>query len=499
VLEASDHSTPREGDLLDSPQAGPAAVRGAVLRVGGYVAGILLTVGSAALLFRHLGVAETGRYVTVLALIAIVSGITDIGLTTIGMRELAVRDEASKRRFMANLLGLRLVLALVGLAVIVAFAALVGYERRMVTGTLVAGLSVVALSVQSTLGIALMVQLRLGWLTIIELIRQAVLVAAIVALVATDAGLLAFLAIQGPVALVALVLTAWLVRGSVPLRPAFRAGEWRALVREVLPFSAAAIVAALYFRAALIVLGLVSTPAETGYFGAAFRITEVLLMVPGLMVSAAFPIFARAARDDRERLAYGIDRVFQAALLVGGAMMVALILGAPVAIDVVAGPGFEPSAGVLRIQAVALLASFIATTLFYALLSLRAHGAILATACTALVVNVGLAAVLGSADGATGAALATLIAEVSGIGVALTVLHRRHRALVPGAGTVPRIALAVGLAASVLLIPGLPALADAALGTLIYAGVVLALRAVPPELLDAFLRRGERSAAAPPS
>jgi O-antigen/teichoic acid export membrane protein len=486
----ADPMDPPERDLLDSPAAGSVAVRGGSVRVAGYFAGILLTVGSAALLFRHLGVQDTGRYVTVLALVAIVAGVTDIGLTTIGIRELAVRDEAAKRRLMGNLLGLRIVLAVVGVAVVTAFAALAGFGADMVIGTPLAGLGVIAISMQSTLGIALAAQLRLGWLTIVELVRQAVVVAGTVALVLAGAGLLPFLALQGPAALVALVLTAWLVRGTVPLRPAFRADEWRALVREVLPYSAATIVATIYFRAALIVLGLVSTETETGYFGAAFRVTEVLLTLPTLIVAAAFPIFSRAARDDHERLAYGVDRVFQAALVAGGGLSLALVLGAPFAIDVVAGPGFEPAVDVLRIQALGLMLSFVSTTLFYSLLSLRVHRAILATACVALAVNLVLTGVLGGAHGATGAAVATVIAELAGIVVAAGMLLRSHRAVMPGLGGIPRVAVAAGLGALVLLVPGLPPVADAVAGTLVYTVVVLALRAVPRELLDALSRRG---------
>jgi O-antigen/teichoic acid export membrane protein len=489
VIDAAGDPASRERDLLDSPEAGSVAVRGGLIRVVGYVVGILLTVGGAAVLFRHLGVVDTGRYVTVLALINIVSGVTDIGLTTIGMRELAVREADEKRRLMANLLGLRLVLAVGGLLVVAAFGAIAGYGATMVLGILVAGVSVVAISVQSTLGIALMAQLRMGWLTGLELIRQSVLVVATIVLVVAGAGLLPFFAIQGLAAVVALGLTAWLVRRDVPLAPAFRGDEWRALIKEVLPFSAAAVVAAIYFRAALIALGLVSTETQTGYFGAAFRIMEVLLLVPNLMVGAAFPIFSRAARDDRARLAYGVDRVFQASLLVGAAVVVAVLLGAPFAISIVAGPGFEPAAGVLRIQAVALMLSFAATTLFYVLLSLRMHRTILATACTVLVVNVALAATLGASEGARGAAIAILAAELAGFAFVYVVLTRTHPEVVPSLRVLPRIALAAGLALLVGLVPGLPSVAAAAIGTLVYAGAALALGAVPRELLEAFRER----------
>ena len=46
-------------DLLDTGAAGPAALRGSALRTGAYVGGILLSLVSAPLLIRHLGVADS--------------------------------------------------------------------------------------------------------------------------------------------------------------------------------------------------------------------------------------------------------------------------------------------------------------------------------------------------------------------------------------------------------------------------------------------------------
>src|SRR5688572_5733180 len=85
---------PAPPDPLATERAGPAAIRGAALRVVGYAVALGLSVLSAALLFRHLGVVDGGRYVTVLSLVALVGGLTEGGLTAIGVRELATRPPA---------------------------------------------------------------------------------------------------------------------------------------------------------------------------------------------------------------------------------------------------------------------------------------------------------------------------------------------------------------------------------------------------------------------
>lgn len=142
------------------------------------------------------------------------------------------------------------------------------------------------------------------------------------------------------------------MRGDVPLLPRLDLAEWRDLGRELLPYAAAIGLSFIYLRLSVIAVSLTADAEQLGYFGASFRILEVLIVIPGLMVTAAFPIFARSAIDDPERLAYAVSRVF-VVMAIGGAgtgLVVALL--APVAITVVGGPGFEDAVGVLRIQAI---------------------------------------------------------------------------------------------------------------------------------------------------
>lgn len=483
-------ATPGEpADVLGSAAAGPAAIRGGALRIGGYGAGVLLSLVSAALLFRHLGVVETGYYVTVLSLVAVVGGVSDAGLTAIGVRELSVRDRSGRDAFARNLLGLRIVLTGAGLVLAVAFAVLAGYPGTLVAGTVLAGIGLLFQSLQATLSISLMSALRLGWVTTAELVRQVASTVLIVAGVLAGGGLLVFLSVPIAASLAMLLLTAALVRHDIPLLPAFSRGAWRELLRDVLPYSIAVAAGVVYFRIAVLLVSLIASEEQTGFFSASFRVVDVLVAIPALMMSAVFPIFSRAASDDRARLAYGLARTFDVTVICGAGAIVMVALGAPVAIEVVAGNDFSPAADVLRIQSVAVGASFVGAFWAFALLSLRLHREILVINLLALALVGALVGVLTAAEGAEGAALGTAVAEVA-ILLVYPFALLGHRELVPSFRILPRVALALAPALAVGLLP-LPALVELISGSGIYIGLVLALRALPEELLAAMPWRSD--------
>ena len=470
--------------VLSSREAGGAAVRGGAIRVAGYLLNALLGALAAAFLFRHLGVEGTGSYVTAMTIAAIVAGLSDLGLTALGVRELSVREPAARRGLMTNLLGLRVALTLVGIVGSLIFSLIAGYKAVVVAGVALAGAGLMFQNIQSTLALSLVSRLKLGVLTATEVGRQALTTALTIGFVAVGAGLLWFIGLTVPVALLFLMVTAWLVHREVPLLPRFDRAEWRALVRQVLPYSVAVALAVIYFRLSVIFVSLVASPTELGYFATSFRIIEVLVVIPGLMVTGVFPIFARAAIDEHERFGYAISRVFDSALIVGAWFALGLALGAPLAIHAITGGGeFSDAINVLRIQAIGLGGSFVGAVWGMALLSLKRNRELLVINLAGLLLGSLLVVTLTEAFGADGAAVGTSVTELALASVVPIAMRRRAPQMVPSMGAVPRVLLAAGIAALLVLIPGLPTIVLVVAASLVYFAILLALRAVPEELI----------------
>jgi O-antigen/teichoic acid export membrane protein len=485
---APDHADP-PGDVLDSSRAGALALRGSVLRLGGMGGGMLLALVAAPLLIRHLHQVGFGQYVTALSIATIAAGLTEGGVNAIALREFAARDGRDRDAVMRDIFGIRLLLSAAGVIGAVAFAAAVGYSETIVIGTAVAAAGLSIQLLQTFISVPLQGTMRLGTVASADLLRNAVSTGLIVVLVIAGAGIVPLLGVIVPACLAALVLTARLSRQLMPLRPSFHIAGALPLLRETLPFAIAIALSSVYFRITVIVMSLEASELETGYFSTSFRIVEVLITLPVIVIGTAYPIVARAERDDPQRFVYASRRMFELAVLVGVWVALALELGARFATDVLGGPAAAPAAPVLRIQGLAVMATFVAVACAYPLLSMRRYAGLLIANALGLVVTLAASLALVPALEARGAAIATVAAEVSlALATAVALVRARPELGLPWE-IIPLALLAAAIGVGVGHLVGIHPVLDTIVGTCVYALLLAAFGRFPPEIGHALRAR----------
>ena len=478
----TDGRAPVDHPLDSGGGAADRIVRGGMVRTLGYVVGTLASLISVPLIFRHLGVVGSGRYVTVVTIVGVVGGIVEAGLTGVGIREHALRSKVSGDVLLRDLLGLRLTVALVAGAITVAFMTVAGYERVLVVGAAVVGVGVLVDSAATTYGVWLATTLRLGWLTISQVARQLATVVLALAVVLGEASLFPFFVVFAVAPLAQLAITYAVTRNAIPHLPSIDVRRWWALFRVALPYAAATAAGIVFFRVTVILMSLLAPVEETGYFGAPFRILEVLGGGATFVVGAAFPVLVRAAHSDRTRLGYALQQMFDTSLILGAWLALMTVGGAELAISIIAGPEFEPSVSVLRIQGVAMLDAFLVATWSYALLSLAAYRQLLLANGIALAVAACACILLIPSLGAVGGAIAAVISGIvrtSGYAVALI---RGRPELRPSLRVVPPVAAATVLGAAIIAFSALPAMVTLTFASVAYAVVIAASGAIPAEI-----------------
>jgi O-antigen/teichoic acid export membrane protein len=478
-------------DVLDTRRAGGLIIQGGFVRGAGYAVTTLLALVGIALVTRHLGVSDFGRFQTIISLITVVATVTDAGMATLGVREYAQRSGADRDRLMRTLLGLRLGLTLIGVIVASLIALAVGYDWDLVLGTALAGVGLALVVVQTTLTIPLVAELRNVALMLIDVLRQALTVAGYVALVLIGASIVAFLGVTVPVGIVLVVVAAALVRNRISLRPSLELAEWSKLLRAAAAFAMATAVGTIYLYTSQILTAAVTDARDTGLFSASFRVFVVIAAIPGLLLTVAFPLLSRAARDDRERLAYAVHRLFDTTAILGLGAAVGLVVAAPSVIQVMAGEEFADAAPVLRIQAATLVATFVLAPIGFALLSLHSHRPILVANLVALATMLASVAALASGFGPEGAAAGTVLGEsVLAVGYVLA-LRRTEPDVVPVFGRALRALVVAVPCLGFVAFPG-PAWAGAIGALAAYAVLLLLARALPEELVDLVNKRAAR-------
>jgi O-antigen/teichoic acid export membrane protein len=395
----------------------------------GYAA---LTASSAALLLalltmagRFLSAADYGRFSYALALTTIVETIMDIGLGAVTVRAVA-RDAGSAGRLFPNVLGLKLVWVGIGLAILAVAAPILRSDHEVVILCYVLGVSS---AVRSYL---LTVRGLLQGLNRFDLETWTVAADRVLLLVAGGLSLWRGFGVFGlaiafvTVRLLMLAFVLLLVRRLIGTwRPRFDRALWRELQSAALPLGFFMIALNLYTYIDTVILGLMRSDAEVGWYAASYRVYEGLTYVPSVLAAVLTPRLSYLFAHDRAAHRGLLRRTLGAALalgvVVGG---VAASFAHPV-IAALFGPRYEAAAVPFRILAGGALFVFGTWILHAAAISTNLDRKLLLTTVVGLGANVGLNVVLIPLWGIGGAAWATVAAEALTVALLFGQVRRR--------------------------------------------------------------------------
>jgi O-antigen/teichoic acid export membrane protein len=472
-------------DVLDTPAAGPRALRGSLLRFGAYGGGTLLALVAQPLVARHLGRVGYGRYTLAIAIATIATGFTEGGVSVVALREYTSLSGSERENTLANMLGIRTVLNTVSVAGAVAFVLIAGYRGTVLVATALAACGLTLQITQAVVAVPLQGDLRFGWVAAADLLRQFTSTVLIVALVIAGTGVLPLVAVLVPANLAALALTRITVRGKMPRLPRFQLAVSLPLLRDTVPFAIAIALGVTYFRLSVVLVSLIGGANQLGIFSYSYRIVEVLIGLPPLVIGAAYPILARAASDDPERFAHATRRIFELAVVAAVWLAVCIELGARFGVDVIGGHAAAPSAAVLRIQGLAVIGTFVAASLAFPLLAVRGYRGTMYANAFGLLATVVVGVTLIPALGARGAAVGTVAGELALALANGVALFRARSGLEVQWVVIPvsAVAGAVSLAAGHLV--GIHPLFEILVATVVYAVGLAALGRFPPEVAHA--------------
>ena len=407
--------TARFPHLLNSAYATATASSAGLLLV------LLLVAG------RFLGVDDYGRFMYALAVSTIIETVMDIGLAHVTVRAVA-RNPASAPVLFRHVLGLKVVWVAIGLVIVVVAPPLLRSDPVVIRLCYLMGLSSAARSYFLTARGLLQGTNRFD-LEAITVVSDRVLLL----LFGTTALTLGYDVLGLGMAFVAARLVMFvgvtmMLRGLLGrAAPTFDGKVWRELQAAALPLGFFMISLNLYSYIDTVILGAMRSNAETGLYGAAYRIYEGLTYPPSIVASLITPRLSYLFMHDRARVRRLLVRAVSGAaamgVMLGGT---GVIVAAPL-VRLLFGAPFAHAAAPLQILAGGSLFVFCTWILHAAAIATNLDRRLFMTTVIGLGSNVLLNVAFIPRWGMNGAATATVISEAITV-VLLFAQLRRHLA-----------------------------------------------------------------------
>jgi O-antigen/teichoic acid export membrane protein len=459
-----------------------------VARASGFILAIVIT--------RSLGAAGLGIYATAMAVYSAAQRAGMAGTGTYLVREMA-KDPSRAGHLVVHVSAVSLVVTAVLTTGLLLVVPLLGYSGELEQSVMIGVLAIIPRILNAIQSNAFVAWGDTRFQPVVTLFGAVAMISASLAVLVAGGSVVGVVAVfVGIEYLKVLVWYALINRYIVRLR-------WRVDPRvavgmfwEMRTFTASSILNAFFSGPEIIILSVLASEREVGYYSATLKLVELWIILPAIFMSNVYPLLARSFHAADARFARLQTTSLRLLLATSLPVSLGLAAAAPQIIQAVYGPGFDPSVDQLRLMA-ANVALFALLEVFWRVLSARdRHGAVVRSQLISIPVRLGAGFLLISQFGALGAALATTI----GIGLHVAILivsARRSGAPFGLAGSGRTFVAAIGMGAAVWALSAhAPIVVLILAGVVAYVALLAVLRAVQPED-RAMLRQVLRRKAAP--
>ncbi|NJK39758.1 MAG: flippase [Oscillatoriales cyanobacterium RM1_1_9] len=283
---------------------------------------LALTLGFYIILARELGPEDYGVFAAAVALAAILSLVIQFGLPPFINREVAAHPEEGQR-LTARVLLIELLSSGGVLLILPLIISLLGYQNQ--------GALVYYLAVLSEIGRVLIMTMRsvmkgMGWFrteTVAVTLERATTV------------FIAYGILLQTKNLILVMATVAIVRGMVALGLFLYLSQklniwskvsWRSLInitRKSYPFALSGVLWIIYYQVDVVMLNVLSSEAETGFYSASYRILEIFSALPRVIFYVIFTRFARYYISAPERLP---EQIYKGTRLLFGLVMPTILI-----------------------------------------------------------------------------------------------------------------------------------------------------------------------------
>jgi len=325
-----------------------------VSQIASYILGFFFIMYTA----RYLGAAGFGILSFALAFTGIFGVFSDLGLSTLTVREVA-RDKFLASKYLGNIAVMKIILVVITFGLIALTINLLDYPEQTITVVYLVALSVIFSAFSSMFYSIFKAYEKMEYQSVGHILNSILMLSGALFAISQGFSVVGFASIYFLVSVIVLgysfVVCVWkFVLPKIEVDFSF----WKPTIKEALPFGLTGTFIIIYLWIDSIMLSFMKGDAVVGWYGAAYRLVLVLLFIPIAFNSAIFPIMSQLYISSQNSLRFVYEKVFKYMLIVGFPIGVGTTLLADRIILLIFGAEYAPSIIALQILVWAIVLLF---------------------------------------------------------------------------------------------------------------------------------------------
>ncbi len=316
-----------------------------VAQVITYLLSFFITIYTA----RYLGVEGFGILSLALSLTLIFNVFTDLGLSTLAVREVA-RVKSLTKKYLGNFAVMKLFLAFLTFGLITITVNLIGYSKEVDIVIYLITISVILTSFSGIFNSIFQAHEQMEYQALSSIINSFLLLIGILIAIYFHLSIIIFAAVYIIASIATLIycVIIYLWKFSLPkfeIDPHF----WKLTLIAALPLSVSALFSVIGFNIDTVLLSILKGNIAVGVYTAPYKLMTALIFIPAVFTSAIYPVLSNFYVSSKESLSISYKKSFKYLIILSLPIAVGTTLLSNKIILIIYGSPFAPSIIVLQI------------------------------------------------------------------------------------------------------------------------------------------------------
>ncbi|NQV90142.1 flippase [Candidatus Uhrbacteria bacterium] len=452
----------------------------------GKIISVLIALVSVAIMTRTLGTYAFGEYTTAVTYLQMFGVVVDFGLT-LTLIVMISKAGVDEERIVGNFFGLRLVSGFLLFSLAPLSALLLPWSDTVKTAILFGALAYFLMGGASMLVGVFQRHESMWRAALAELINRAVLLSLVTLFAFTSPGVVEMvfaMVIANAVWLIAMIM---LAKPFVNIQPLFEWSQWLTILSHSWPIALSIIFNLLYLKGDILFLAYFRSQSEVGLYGVAYRIIDVMTVLPTMLMGLALPSLVHMwSLGKKEEFRARVSRLFDLFVLAVIPVIVGAQLVSTELTVLIAGEDFTSAGPVLALLIFALIGVFMGALYGHLIVALdKQRGMIWGYSFVAVIAITGYLWLIPT-YGMWGAVWVTLVSEALIALITFLVVYKTSRAL-PNLTVVFKSLVSAAIMYLALSQMNAPVFIDILVGGIIYTLSIFALKAITLSELKSLL------------